>query len=105
MNAVALEPAVPQDLPVLQPGQSMLDPGSSRAVDCVLCFLLWAEAALASSIAVRIEQAGALVAAVGDDRGSATGPVDAGLRERPAVVAAAEAAAGRLPRPGDCWRR
>jgi len=58
-------------------------------VDGVLCFLLWAEVSVASLSAVRDEQAGALIAAVGDGRGAAADPVDAGLSEGPAVVAAA----------------
>jgi hypothetical protein len=43
VNAVALEPAVPQDLPVLQPGQGVFHPGSRPAVDGVLRFLVCAE--------------------------------------------------------------
>ncbi|GAA4090764.1 hypothetical protein GCM10022233_87620 [Streptomyces shaanxiensis] len=82
----------------------MFHPSSSPVVDGVLRLLLRAEVRLATSSAVRDEKAGALVAAVGDDRGSAAGPVDAGLRQRPAVVAAAGqrdaeivAATGQLP--------
>ncbi len=71
VNAVALEAAVPQDFPVLQPGQGVFDPGSRPAVDGVLRFLLRTEMGLATLFAVRDEQAGALVSAIGDGRGSA----------------------------------
>ncbi len=59
VNAVALESAVPQDLPVLQPRQGVFHACSRPAVDGVLRFLLWAEVGLTSSFAVRDEQAGA----------------------------------------------
>jgi hypothetical protein len=68
VNAVAPEPTVPQDLPVLQPRQGVFHPGSRPAVDGVLRFLLSAEVRLTSSFAVRDEQAGSLVGAVGDGR-------------------------------------
>lgn len=51
---------------------------SRPAVDGVFRFLLRAEVGLASSFAVRNEQAGSLVSAVGDGRGAAAGPVDFG---------------------------
>src|ERR1051325_2134880 len=89
VNSVALESAVPQDLPVLQPRQGVFHACSCPAMDAVLCLLPGAEAALASSFGVRDEEAGALVAAVGEGRGAAAGPIDAGLGEGPAVVAAA----------------
>lgn len=90
VNAVALESAVAQDLPVLQPGQRVFHSGPGPAMDCVLRLLLTAEVRLTASFAVRDEQAGALVAAIGDGGCAAAGPVDAGLGERPAVVSAAE---------------
>lgn len=89
VNAVALEPAVPQDLPVLQPRQGVFHPGPRPSVDGIVRFLLWAEACLTTPFAVRDGQASALVSAVGDGRCAAACPVDAGLRLRPAVVAAA----------------
>jgi hypothetical protein len=42
VNSVALEPAVPQDLPVLQPRQGVFHACSCPAMDCVLCLLRWA---------------------------------------------------------------
>jgi hypothetical protein len=60
VNAGALEPAVAQDLPILQPGQGMFDPGACPAVDGILRLLLRAEMRLATLFAVRDEQAGAL---------------------------------------------
>jgi len=56
VNAVALESAVTQDFPVLQPGQGVFHSGSRPAVYGVLRLLLWAEMRLASSSAVRDEQ-------------------------------------------------
>lgn len=35
-NTVALEAAVPHDLPVLQPGQGVFDPGAGPAMDGIL---------------------------------------------------------------------
>ena len=81
VNTVALEPAVPQDLPVLQPGQGVFHPRSRPAVDGVLRLLLRAEVRLTSSFAVRDEQAGALVSAVGEGRCAAANPVDAAPRQ------------------------
>lgn len=89
VHAVALEAAVAEDPPVLQPGQGVLHPGSRPAVDGILRLLLRAEVRLTASFAVRDEQAGAPVSAVGDGRCAATGPVDAGLRKGPTLVAAA----------------
>jgi hypothetical protein len=89
VNAVALEAAVPQDPPVLQPRQGVFHPRSRPAVDCIFRLLLRAEVRLTASFAVRDEQTGALVSAVGDGRCAAAGPVDTGLRKGPAVVAAA----------------
>ncbi len=80
VNAVAFESAVPQDLPVLQSGQGVFDSGSGAAMDGVVRLLLRAEMRLPAPSAVRDEQAGSLVAAVGDGGGSAADPVDAGLR-------------------------
>lgn len=79
VNSVAVESAVLQDFPVLQPRQSVFHTRSRSAVDGVVCFLVRAEAGLTSSVTVRDEQAGALVAAVGDGRGFQAGPIDAGL--------------------------
>lgn len=55
VNAVAFESAVPQDLPVLQSGQSVFHSGSGPAMDGVLCLLLWAEMRLTAPFAVRDE--------------------------------------------------
>lgn len=74
VNAVALESAVLQDLPVLQSRQGVFHACSCPAVDGVLGLLQWAVVALASSFAVRDEEAGALVAAVGACRGAGAGP-------------------------------
>lgn len=87
MNTVALEAAVPQDLPVLLPGQGVFDPRVGPAMDGILCLLPWAEECLTASFAVPDEQAGALVATIGDGCCAAAGPVDAGFGEGPAVVA------------------
>ncbi|KUH38262.1 hypothetical protein ATE80_13845 [Streptomyces kanasensis] len=69
VNSVAFKSAVSEDLPVLQPREGVFDPCAGLAVDGVLCFLLWAEVALASSFAVRDEETSALVAAVRDGGG------------------------------------
>lgn len=58
-------------------------------VDSVLRFPLCAEMLLATPFAVWDKQAGALVAAVGDDWCAPAGPVGAGLGKGPAVVPAA----------------
>ncbi|KOG11894.1 hypothetical protein ADK35_11930 [Streptomyces viridochromogenes] len=57
----------------------MFHPVPGPTVDGILRFLLWAEMVLTASSAVRDEQAGALMAAVGDGRCAAAGPVDTGL--------------------------
>lgn len=44
VNAVALEPAVPQDHPDFQPRQGVYDAGSCPAVDGILRFPVRAEA-------------------------------------------------------------
>lgn len=77
---------------------------SGPAVDGVVRLLLWAGVRVASS-AVRDEQADSLVAAVGNGRGSAAGPVDTGFGERRAVVATAGQWQADPPRPGGCWQR
>lgn len=69
METVALESAVPQDLPVLQPGQGVLDASAGLAMHLALGLPLRAQTLLTSLFAVRDESSGALVAAVGDDRG------------------------------------
>jgi hypothetical protein len=74
VNAVALDTAVAQDLPVLQPGQRVFHSGPGPAMDCVLRLLLTAEVRLTASFAVRDEQAGALVAAIGDGGSSDSRP-------------------------------
>jgi hypothetical protein len=56
VNSVVLESSVPPELPVLQPQQGVFDSCSGPAVDGVLCSLLWAEVALASSLAVRMRR-------------------------------------------------
>ena len=38
-DAVALKPAVPQDLPILHPGENMLDPGSDPPVGGIMLLL------------------------------------------------------------------
>lgn len=57
MDAITLEPAVPQDLPVLQSGQSMLNPSTGFAVHLVLSLLLRAQAPLTTPFAVTIVSA------------------------------------------------
>lgn len=89
VNAVAFETAVPQDLPVLQAGQRMLNAGAGLAVHVVLGFLLRSQVFLAASAAVWNQQAGPLVSAVGDRGDASASGIDAGFGVGPAVVAAA----------------
>lgn len=89
MDPVALESAVPQNFPVLQPGQGVLDACPSATVDRVLRFLYGTQMLLTTTFSVRNEQTGALVAAVRDGGDIAADPVDSGLAESPAVVATA----------------
>lgn len=98
VRSVALELAVPQDLPVFQSRRGVFHARSCPAMEGVLCLLRWAEVALASSSAVRDEEAGALVAVVGEGRGAAAGPIDAGLGER----AASNGASYLITRFGNC---
>lgn len=79
--------AVPQDFPFLQPGQGVLDACPGSPVEGVLGILPRAQTVLASSCAVRDEQSGAVIAAIGDPGSTAAGPFDAGLGEGKAVVA------------------
>jgi hypothetical protein len=71
VDAVALEAAAAQDLPVLHAGKGVLDAGADFAVGGVVFFFPGREFGLAAFAAGRDDEAGAPVAAVGDDRGVA----------------------------------
>jgi hypothetical protein len=87
MNAVAFQAAVAEDLPSLHPGEGVLDTGADLAVGSfVLLFPGW-QLGLASLAAVRDDQAGVPVAAIGDHRGVADGAPRFGQFPRLAVVA------------------
>lgn len=89
VNAVALQPAVAEDLPAFHPGEGVLHAGADFAVGGVVLLLPVRELALAYLAAVRDDQAGTPVAAVCDDRGLADGVFRAGQLPRLAVVAVA----------------
>ena len=77
-DAVAFEAAVAQDLPALHSGEGVLDMGANPLVEGVVFFLPGREAASLLA-AVRDDQPGALVAAVGDSHGAANGELCTGL--------------------------
>ena len=67
VKSVASLSAVARDLPVLHPGEGVLDTGSHPSVFSVV-LLLPAQEGATGSLAVRDDQAGAEVGAVRDDR-------------------------------------
>lgn len=72
MDAFAFESAVAEDLPGLHTGEDMLDAGADLFVRAVV-FLLPLGQFLAPGAAVRHEEPGAGIAAVGDRQGRAHG--------------------------------
>ncbi|GAA1238159.1 hypothetical protein GCM10009578_093870 [Streptomyces rhizosphaericus] len=70
VDAVALEAAVAEHLPVLHSGEGMLDMGANLAVGGIVFLFPGGEFGLAALAAVTDDQAGAAVAAVGDDGGT-----------------------------------
>lgn len=89
VDAVAFQAAVAEDLPALHPGEGVLDAGSDFAVGGVVFLLPGGQFGLAAFAAVRYDQAGAPIAAVGDHRGLADGRLGSGQVPRLAVVAVA----------------
>jgi hypothetical protein len=88
VHAAAFETAVAEDLPRLHTGEGVLDASSNLLMAVVVLLLPLAEVS-AGCAAVRDDQAGALVAAVGDRCGRADGGLRPGLLPRLAVVAVA----------------
>lgn len=74
---------------VFHPGEGVLDAGADFSVGAVVFLFPGRELGLAAFAAVRDDQAGASVAAVGDDRGAAHCGLGAGQLPRLAVVAVA----------------
>lgn len=95
VNAVALRTTVAKDLPGLHPREDVLDAGPDLAVGGVVLLLPSRQSGPATFAAVRDGQAGAIIAAVRDDRGPAHGSVHTEQFPRLAVVAATG------DRPGD----
>lgn len=71
VDAIAFETAVAEGLPGLHACKGVLDAGSDFAVGRVVFLFPGGEFGLAGFSAVRDDQAGSAVAAVGDDRGAA----------------------------------
>src|SRR6478752_7165591 len=78
VDSVAFEAAVAEDLPGLHPGEGVLDAGPDLLVGLVVFLLPVREFALAALSAVRDDEAGARVTAVGDREGLADGGLGAG---------------------------
>lgn len=101
--AVLLEAAVAENLPGLHEGEGVADMGADLAVGgIVLLFPGW-EFGLVFLASVRDDQAGAPVAAVGDQRGTADGVLGSGQFLRLGVVAVisqCSAEGGDQPRVG-----
>lgn len=87
VDTVAVEAAVAEDLPCLHAGEDVLDAGSDLLVGLVVFFFPFKEFGLAAFAAVRDDESGAWIAAVGDCEGVADNDLGAGLFPRPAVVA------------------
>lgn len=85
VDAVALEAAVAQDRPALHAGEAVLDAGPDAFCGSGWFFILGGQV-LALGPAVRDNQAGALVAAVGDGHGLADGVLGAGFLPAARVV-------------------
>ena len=78
VDAVALEAAVTQDLPALHSGEGVLDAGANSLVGAVV-FLLPGRQVASLFASVWDDQAGPLVAAVGDRHGGTDGSLGSGL--------------------------
>lgn len=89
MDAVALQAAVAEDLPGLHAGEDVLDAGSDLLVGLVVFLFPVRESGLSALSAVRDDESGARVAAVGDREGLADGGLGAGFLPCLAVVAVA----------------
>lgn len=85
VDAVAFESAVAQDLPALHTGEGVLDSGTNLFVRAVVLLFPIREF-LAFAAAVRDDQPGALVAAVGDGHRLADGGLGPGFLPSVGVV-------------------
>lgn len=105
VDASALQAAVSEDLPGLHPGEDVLDAGPDLLVGLVVLLFPAVEFGLTALAAVRDDQSGARVAAVGDRERLADGGLGPGLLPRLAVVAVPSERLGRPRRPAVCRRR
>lgn len=87
VDAIAFEAAVAEDLPGLHAGEDMLHAGSDLLVGLLVFLLPVREFTPAALTAVRDDEAGARVAAVGNRDGVAHGSLRAGLLPRLTAVA------------------
>src|SRR5579884_3086883 len=87
VHAVAFEAAVAEDLPALHAGEDVLDAGTDLAVGGVVLLFPGRQLHPSALAAVRDDQAGAPVAAVGDRGGLADGVLHTGQLPGLAVVA------------------
>ncbi len=87
VDTVAFEAAVAEDLPELQAGEDVLDAGADLLVGFVVFLFPVGEFGLAALAAVRDDESGFRVAAVGNREGLADGVLGAGLLPCLAVVA------------------
>lgn len=97
MDAVALEAAVAEDLPALHPGEGVLEAGAGLAVGGAVSLSPDREFGPAFLAAVRDDQPGAPVAAVGDDGGVA----NRGFRTGQLPCLAVVSVAGQRSADGD----
>lgn len=86
VDAVTFEAAVAEDLPGLHPGEGVLDAGPDLLVRAVVLFFPVREFGLAALPAVRDDESGALVTAVGDRGRIADGVPGAGFLPATGVV-------------------
>lgn len=89
VDAIALETAIAQDLPGLHPSEGMLDPSADLAVGGVVFFFPVRQFALPRVAAVRDDEPGTSIAAVGNHRGVPDGGLRPGKLLCLAVVAVA----------------
>lgn len=87
VDSVAFEAAVAEDLPGLHAGEGVLDASLDLLVGLVVFLFPIREFGLAALSAVRDDESGARVAAVGDREGLADGGLGAGFLPCPAIVA------------------
>lgn len=89
MYAVALEPAIAQNLPLLHPGEDVLHAGTDLLMGLAVFLLPLRQFLILAPAPMRTTRPGSSVAAVGDRHGISHGLLCAGLAPGPAVVVVA----------------